>query len=89
MWMLRTYNNIGIVIFDEETLNDLGGEYFEITEEPDYSKGVIKTDGKTWWYEDFPAPEPLTAEERITQLEQENESISEVLDALLMGEVEV
>ena len=94
------YNNngYGSVIYDESVLTpeELANS-FHIDEEPDFTQGIVRTDGKTWWYEDFPEPtEPIeptppqpTLEERVTELEEQNEMISDVLDALLMGDLEV
>ena len=43
------------IAYDDNTLNEWEKEHsIEITEVPDFSKGIVKSDGNTWWYEPFP-----------------------------------
>ena len=86
MWL--AYDNTGstVVVYDEDALS-MVNSYFEIDEEPDFSQGIVRTDGVTWWYEDFPEPipEPIpepTLEERVSTLESENDLQDETIIAL-------
>lgn len=71
---MRIYNSDGnaiLVYADEILTSEQMRNSFEVTEEnkPDYSLGKhVKTDGKTWWYEEPIMPavkesEPTAAED--------------------------
>ena len=76
---MRIYNSDGnaiLVYVDEILTSEQMRNSFEVTEEnkPDYSLGKhVKTDGKTWWYEEpimsaVKESEPTAAEDIMSMI---------------------
>lgn len=81
---MRIYNSDGnaiLVYADEILTSEQMRNSFEVTEEnkPDYSLGKhVKTDGKTWWYEEpimpiIKEPEPEDIETDIMSMTVDHE----------------
>lgn len=79
-------NNIctNVVVANEEFADKMGFVFCE----DGFGIGDIYENG-AWSHPEPPEPIPPqpTLEERVTELEEQNEMISDVLDALLMGDV--